>query len=132
MQTLETRRKDIINFFLKKGLLVSNELLKHLDNGKNLLEISKLIEDESFNNIAVMSDKIKDFMGSKQQLDWLELEKLKAVSEKKGQATSGSYEQILKYAEGGSEEKKDTEGRVKIVCSYNGAPKKREAADFIQ
>ena len=31
MQTLEVKRKDIVNFFLKKDLLVSREFLKYLD-----------------------------------------------------------------------------------------------------
>jgi len=136
MQTLEAKKKDIVGFFLKKGVLVSNDLLKHLENEKNLSEISRLIENKSSKDMAVLSEKIKDFFGHKQNLDlnWLEIEKLKTISEKKGKLDNNRlFEQILKSEEKGSvKEKTDSDSNVKIVFSYDGAPKKRKANDFIQ
>ena len=39
MQTLETKKK-IVNFFLKKGLLVNNDLLRHLENKNDFLLVT--------------------------------------------------------------------------------------------
>ncbi len=131
MQTLEIKRKEIVNFFLKKGMLVSNDLLEHLDDEKNLSEFYKLIESSSVKDIAVLSEKIKDLLSHEEQLNWLELEKFKAISEKKGNGKI--FEQILspvKIDKG--REKTELTSDVKILLSYDKAPKKREANDFIQ
>ena len=135
MQTLETKKKDIVNFFLKKGMLVSNDLLEHLENEKNLPEFYKLIEKKSSENIAVLSKKIKDILGcvQKPQLDWSELEKLEAISEKKGSESKDVFEQILNFSKKDKPQEKTMAGSgVKIIFSYDKSPKKREPNDFIQ
>ena len=63
MQTLETKRKDIVDFFLRKGLLVSNDLLGYLGNDNNLSEFCKLIEQGYPEDITVLSEKIKEVLG---------------------------------------------------------------------
>lgn len=135
MQTLETKRRGVVNFFLKKGMLVSNDLLAYLENEKNLSEFCELIEDKYSENITVLNKKTKDFLGHKQklQLNWVELEKFKAISEKKGKDDDKLFEQILS-SEKIDEPRKKTraECNVKVVFSYEGAPKKREANNFIQ
>ena len=135
MQTLETKRKDIVNFFLKKGMLVSNDLLVYLENEKNLSDFYGLIEDKYSENITVLDKKTKDFLDHKQklQLNWAELEKFRAVSEKKGKDDGKLFEQILS-SEKIDEPRKKTraESNVKVVFSYEGVPKKREANNFIQ
>ena len=136
MQTLETKRKGIVNIFLKKGVLIDQNLLEYLENGKNLDEFSKLIEDKSSKDIMVLTEKIKDLLGHKQntQLNWPELEKLKAISEKTGSNDSNNlFDQILDH-EKKEETKEETklESNVKIVSSYDTTPKKREANHFAQ
>ncbi len=136
MQTIETKRKNIVEVFLKKGLLVNHDLLKYLENEKNLSEFCRLIEGESSKDMAVLSDKIKDLFGREQnlQLDWPELEKFKATSEKKGNDDNKHlFEQILVHdARDKTAEKIKLDNSVKIVFSYDKIPKKREANDFIQ
>ena len=110
MQTLETKRKDIVNFFLKKGMLVSNDLLECLGDEENLAEICKLVESKQSENIAVLNKKMKDLLDYKQPL----------------------FEQGLSHEEISGSKKAESEGNVKIIFSYNKAPKKREANDFIQ
>ena len=83
MQALDTKKKDIINFFLKNGLLVSNDLLGYLEDEENLIEFSKLVKDESFKDITVLGEKVKELLGYGKKLHWTELEKLKAIPEKK-------------------------------------------------
>ncbi|MCH8328766.1 MAG: DNA-directed DNA polymerase II small subunit [Nanoarchaeota archaeon] len=136
MQTTETKRKSIVNFFLKKGLLVSRDLLSYLEDEKNLSGFSRLIEGENSKNMAVLSDKIKDIFecGQNSHLNWPELEKFKAASEKKGRdGNNAVFKQILVHeADSGAKEKANTGNNVKIIFSYDAAPKKREANDFIQ
>jgi len=109
MQTLDTKRKDIVNFFLKKGMLVSNDLLECVENEETLSEIYKLVENKPSENITVISKKIKDLLIHKQP----------------------SVERTLSHEESSESKKTEPEGNVKIVFSYNKAPKKREANDFI-
>jgi len=83
MQTLDTKKKGIIDFFLKKGLLINSDLLTYLEDGDNLSEFSKLVNENNSKNIAVLNEKIKDLLGHEDNLNWTELEKLKTISEKK-------------------------------------------------
>ena len=134
MQKLETKRKDIVNFFLKKGILVDYNLLSHLENEENLSEISKLIEDKSSEDIAILSEKMKDLLVSKQKssLNWQELEKLEAISEKRG-GDNDIFEQLLTSNKPKEEgENIISENKVKIVFSYDSSPKKRESNHFVQ
>jgi DNA polymerase II small subunit len=136
MQATETRRKKIVNFFLKKGLLVSRGLLDYLEDEKNLSEFSRLIEGENSKNMMVLSDKIKDFLGCEQNLhlNWPELEKYKATSEKKGSSGNNAlFKQILvQKAIGETKSRVEPDNKVKIIFSYDRKPKKREANDFVQ
>ena len=84
MQTLETKRKYIVDFFLRKGLLINNDLLGYLGNEDNLSGVCKLIEKGHHKNIAVLNERIMDILGLEgQNLNWLELEKLGMMLEKK-------------------------------------------------
>ena len=132
MQTLETKKKDIINFFLKKGMLVSNNLLEHLDNKESLSEFSKLVEDKTLKDVTVLNEKIKTLLGQEKHLNWTELEKLEAISEKKGDDPSDLFNQIPTHEKPSGFGKDESENRVKIIFSYDIKPKKREANDFIQ
>jgi len=130
MQTIESK-KNIINFFLEKGLLVNNELLEYLENEENLDKFSKLISDNTLKDITVLSEKIKDLLGYEKSLNWTELEKLEVISEKKGIDNKDQYDQIIEQEKKKKAQKKQ-ENYVKIVFSYDGAAKKREANDFIE
>ena len=134
MQTLEDKRKNIVDFFLGKGLLINNDLLEYLSNDDNLSGFCKLIEKGHPKNIAVLNEKIMDMLDSEDQnLNWLELEKLGIMLEKKGsEDASKSFKQILGKRKSGTQEKTYREENVKIIFSYDEAPKKREASDFIQ
>ncbi|MCK4859875.1 MAG: DNA-directed DNA polymerase II small subunit, partial [Candidatus Omnitrophica bacterium] len=98
-------------------------------------EFSRLIEGENSKNIAVLSDKIKDILGCEQnlRLNWHELEKFKATSEKKGSSSNALFKQIAVHEAGNEiKEEVNTYNSLKIIFSYDLTPKKREANDFIQ
>jgi len=104
MQTAETRKKDIVGFFLKKGLLVNNELLEHLGDEKNFFEFAGIIDKKNLGNITVLNDK----NGNDPANNLL--------------AGKNTQNKITEKPE----------SRVKIVSSYEAPPKKREANDFIE
>lgn len=133
MQTVETKRKYIVDFFLRKGLLIDNGLLEYLGNENNLSGFCKLIEKDDTQNITVLSEKIRGMLGSEgQKLNWLELEKLSIILEKKSSKDRNkSFKQILEKGKSPIQEKNYQED-VKIIFSYDQAPKKREANDFIK
>ena len=134
MQTLETKKKDIVGFFLKKGMLISHDLLKYLEDEKNIPNFYKLVEGKHSEDITVLSKRIKEILERKQDLnlDWSELEKSKAILEKKGSYDDIIFKQIQSYENASKTEKTKPEGNVKVIFSYNRLPKKREANDFIQ
>lgn len=133
MQTTETKRKNIVEFFLKKGLLVNQDLLSYLEDEKKLHEFSKLIESGDYKEMAVLNNNIKDILGNKQKLplNWAEVEKAKAITEKK-RNNNNPYEQILiQEPKDKINEERDLGSDVKIIFSYDEKPKKREANDFV-
>ncbi|MBN4049123.1 DNA-directed DNA polymerase II small subunit [archaeon AH-315-M20] len=136
MQKVETKKKKMVDFFLKKGLLLSQDLLEQLENKNVFLEICKLIENNTHQEITVLNKKIKYLLNQSttSNLNWSEIEKINAISEKKGNDYSKLFEPIL-----GSEihtkpigKKIDTENNVKVIFSYKSKPKKRNAQDFVE
>ena len=57
--------------------------IESFEEGDNLSEFSKLVNENNSKNIAVLNEKIKDLLGYEGNLNWMELEKLKTISEKK-------------------------------------------------
>jgi len=133
MQPLETKRKDLVDLFLKKGLLINNDLLKELDDEKKLSDFLNIIESSSPKDMIVLSEKIKDIVNNKQPigLNWSEPEKQKAISEKKGTNYNTQTPQVLELEET-NEPESGTGSNTKIIFSYTAQAKKREAGDFIQ
>ncbi|MEK6876847.1 MAG: DNA-directed DNA polymerase II small subunit [Nanoarchaeota archaeon] len=132
MQTTETRKKDIVGFFLKKGLLVNNELLEYLRDEQKFSEFAGLVGKTLPENITVLNNKIEYFISQHRDLNWEEFEKLEVASERSGIDGQNLVNSLLagKNTESKTEEK--SESRVKVVSSYEAPPKKREANDFIE
>jgi len=130
MQTLEIKRKDIVNFFLKKGLLVSREFLKYLEEDKHLSEISRLVENTPQKNIAVLGSKTRQFLDKEnREINWTELEKLMVVSQRKGKRdTDQTFAQVNGHTKKLSHT--DNESKVKIIFTYSAAPKKKSCGRF--
>jgi len=132
MQTTESRKKDIISFFLKKGLLVNNELLEYLRDEQKFSEFMGLVDKSKPENITVLNDKIESFISQRQDLNFEELEKLEAASERSGVDSHSLVNSLLVGENTGNKITEKPESMVKIVSSYEAPPKKREANDFIE
>jgi len=136
MQTLETKRKNIVNFFLKKNILLSQELLEQLEDKKKFSEICKLIESKDPKSITVLNKKIKELLiqPASSKPNWSEIEKIKTISKKKKDSSYNAlFDPILtpELQTQPKEKKPEIESNVKIIFSYKSKAKKREAQDFI-
>ena len=132
MQTTETRKKEIISFFLKKGLLVNNELLEYLRDEQKFSEFMGLVDKSKPENITVLNDKIESFISQRQDLNWVEFEKLEAASERNGIDDRSLVNSLLAARNTESKTTEKPESSVKIISSYEAPPKKREANDFVE
>ena len=131
MQTAETRKKDIVGFFLKKGLLVNHELLESLGDEKKFFEFAGIIDKKVPENITVLDDKINPLTGKSQDLGLVDLEGLESVSGKKVKNDDDLANDMLAGKNTRNKTPEKLESMVKIVSSYESPPKKREASDFI-
>ena len=132
MQTTETRKKDIVSFFLKKGLLVNNELLEYLRDEQKFSEFAGLVDKKNPENITVLNDKIESFTSQRQDLNFVGFEKLEDVSERSGADNHNLVNPILESKNTESKTAEKPESSVKIIFSYDAPAKKREANDFIE
>jgi len=123
MQKVVNKKRELVDFFLKKGVLLSQELLSRLDKEEEFSEVYKLGKEELLQKIIVLNKEVRDSLKEPTtKLGWKEPKKLKTVTEKTDKDHNKELGQAL-------EEK--TYSKVKIVCSYDSKPKKREAQDFI-
>ncbi len=102
-QELIKKKREIINFFIKNGILLSSELLNKINDDEQISRISDLLKSKQIDEFVV-------------DLDFNELTKLKEKT--RIQKTEESKEENERY-------------KVKIVYSYKEEPKKREPQDFV-
>lgn len=115
------RKKEIVSYFMEKGLLVSNDLLETLEDGE-LQEVTAILEKRE-EDLAVLSNRTTVFLKSEEKkLNWKELEKLETITDKKNTATSILPAQKPQAPESDS---------VKVIYTYKSEPKKRGTQDFI-
>src|SRR3989338_9177521 len=101
-QELVRKKREIIDIFLKNGVLISSELLKEIENDEQADKVFSLLKTKKTEDLAVTEEDLNKLF-SKQKSD---------------QATELKQE-------------KSAISNVKIISSYKGDPKKREAADFV-
>src|SRR3989344_1981241 len=101
-QELIKKKREIIDIFLKNGVLISSELLKEIDDYGHVSRIFELLKTKDSGKFAVAGPELGSL-----------------ISQTKTQA-AGNAENITKQRE----------SRVKIVYSHGNSPKKREPQDF--
>ncbi|MBN1386463.1 DNA-directed DNA polymerase II small subunit [Candidatus Woesearchaeota archaeon] len=120
-------KKEIIRYFLEKGILISKELaqklsqedlktLKEKINGKNML----LLDNE-------VMEMLKRDPGA--EMDWQGVEKLKAGLEKK--KNLGAYKEALSSIKTAEKNPENSQG-VEITVSHQTVPRKIEVQDFVK
>ncbi len=137
MQALEPRKKAIVDFFLKKKLLVNSELLDYLEDESNLNNLVKAIEgagpSTEVEGIVVLGGNTLSLILDSQEnaLNWAEIERLRAKSEKKGIPEDSSLHNGILLENGNGKSNHGNDNKVKVIFSYDKTPKKREASDFV-
>lgn len=129
-----TQKKDIIDFFFKKGILISSDFLNNLDK-LNSNEVYDLIHEKIKSDLFLILN--KDIAGLLSKSDefmvnWIELEKSR-VDFEKGK-NKEVYKKFLNYLEKPSEFKKETTPKnkeVKVIFSYAEDSKERDIQDFV-
>ena len=104
-QELTQKKREIVEIFLKNGVLVSSELLKEMDESGKISRIFEVLTAKHTENLKVTD------------LDLREL-----IHESKSQKIQSANELNIRKA--------PIDG-VKIVYSYKEEPKKREPQDFV-
>ena len=128
-------KKEIVNSFLKKGILLSSDIIKQLGE-IDLENLQKIIPKDKLSNLLVLNKDLNKLLFKIQDLDinWVELDKTKTLLEK-GKSKE-HYKKFIEYLSTQQEEKEVIEDKekvsVKIIYSYEEDPKKRDIQDFVQ
>ena len=101
-QELVRKKREIIEIFLKNGVLISSELLNEIENDEQADKIFSLLKTKKTEDLVVTEEDLNKLF-SKQ---------------KTGQAAERKQEKSLI-------------ANVKIITSYKDDSKKREASDFV-
>lgn len=140
-------KKEIISFFLEKGILIGSDFLDNIDNAFDINYFYKLILDKiNSKELLIINKDLKHILGkiTKLDLNWYDLEKFKVLSEKKkdGVLYNKFIEYILNQEEvggGGKRKGKEKENsetienknNVKILFNYKKDIIKKKISDFI-
>ncbi len=125
-------KKEVVHFFLKRGLLLNSECLEEIRKEDNFDGIYNLLNEENTKEILVLTNDTKKILDNTKisDVNWNELEKLKVLFEK-GKNTK-NYQDFINYFL--SEEKKEVQKEervgVKVIYSFEEDSKKRDASDF--
>ena len=120
-------RRQFIEHFMKKNLLIGANFLNEINNDFDLEAFENKIEQKiNLDSLVVIFKDLINLVEKAKTLDlnWIELETALALYEKgKGKA----YQKFIEYALLQEPKTED----VKIVLSYEGVSKKREVSDFV-
>jgi len=112
-QELIEKKRAIIGVFLKKGLLVSSELLNEINDDEHASRIFDILNSEQTDNLHVVG---------------LEMNRLNSLINKtKSNKTKSQMTETS--AEKSSAE--NSNNKVNVIYSYNDEPKKRDPQDFV-
>jgi len=131
MEQEAVSEKEIIISFLKKGILLSSDIIDHLSeiDTENLQKLllkkpRLLILNKDLNKLL---DQVKEM-----DINWLEFDKTKTLFEKG--KNKENYGKFIEYLSTQKKDKTTKEGKttVKIIHSYEADSKKRDIQDFVQ
>jgi DNA polymerase II small subunit len=130
-------KKGIVNYFLKRGVLLSSDIIEQLSQ-IDIENLNKIIPQDKKSNLLVLSRDLNKILCkiNSSDINWVELDKTKTLFEKG--KNKENYRKFIEYLstqekQGGTKESSaGTLGSVKIIYSYNEDSKKRDIQDFVQ
>ncbi|MBW2979923.1 DNA-directed DNA polymerase II small subunit [Candidatus Woesearchaeota archaeon] len=130
MEQQTINKKEVVSFFLSKGILLSPDMLQLEEEPDSIY--TNLAEKTSTKDFLVLSKDINELLASGQNLDtnWSELERAKAIFEK-GRGDK-IYKQFLGYLGSTTKQEAQQNKEVKVVVSYEADSQKRDIQDFVQ
>jgi len=131
-QEVFTKKKEIVEFFLKKGILLSNDILLKLEDidEEKLNILSKKITSP---DLLILNDDIVNLLNdiyNTQDINWLDLEQSRAFSEKGKESSYGRFLEAISKTS--VEIKTDERYPVRVVFTYRNEIKKWTPEDFIE
>lgn len=124
-------KKKIVNYFLKKGILLSPEIIRSIteENYEKIFDENSLKNNPDF---LILTKDVKEIL-KESGINWTEVDKVKTLEEK-GKFAGATVipiktEEKAAYKE---EEEQKKKNRIKIIYSYKENIKKREVQDFVQ
>jgi DNA polymerase II small subunit len=130
MQQL-TDKKSVIDFFFKKGILLSSDFLDNFGGANSVKVYDQIAEKIKSKLFLILNQDIAELLGKDREfiVNWLELEKSRVEFEKG--KNKEVYERFLGYLEKPSENKELAQNQVKVIFSYEEDSKERDIQDFV-
>ncbi len=132
MEDKKSRKKELINYFLNKNILINPEIL---ENEIDLTSMKEIIENKESSTLLVLNKDFEKILTKNkeklEELNWLDLERIRALAEKR--KGKNIYDKFLIHLTEPLQEPQyqEIENKVKIVFSYNKKLKPIEPQDFV-
>ncbi len=131
------RKREIVDFFIRNGVLINNELLAKLDEPQSLEKFKRIIDKINSSDLMVINEDIEKLLlgeNSLGQINWVEMEQSRAFSEKGKANTYNQFVEFISKERDLPEQKAGESDKfsVKIVFSYEGELKKWTTEDFVE
>lgn len=127
-------KKDLIQIFLRKGILLSTDLIEDL-NQIDITNLKNLISDDKQADFLILNKDLNKILQEINGIDinWIELDKTKTLLEKG--KNINYYNKFIKYLSTPVEkqiQEQEAYNPVKVIFSYEGESKKRDIQDFVK
>ena len=132
----EAKKGEIIGFFMQKGILVSQDSLESLQDINLDQMYAALIKKIPVDQLTILHSDliylIKEDIEPRanQDINWNELEQLRARSERTG--SSKGYGKFLDIIKQDEQPEVHTKDQIVVLYDYHEPDKKREVDDFVQ
>ncbi|MBN2112005.1 DNA-directed DNA polymerase II small subunit [Candidatus Woesearchaeota archaeon] len=136
---IEKKKKEIVSFFLKKGVLITEDLLGALEKEESIEQICSLISGKGDSDILVLNNDLKNLLcsGKAGGVVGTELEKSMVMAQKhKNPKSYDNFINILEKEEPKAKEEaragtKEEKKKVEILKEYKDEEKKKDIQDFV-
>ena len=130
---LFSKKKEIVELFMKKGVLVSSEILTELEDESKVLKIYDAISKISSEGLAVLGGSTESLMSilNIDNINWLELDRSKVLVEKGIKNANESVVDSIIHSDAPKIQKISVKEGVKVTFSYVEQVKKRDFQDFV-
>ncbi|MBS3132480.1 DNA-directed DNA polymerase II small subunit [Candidatus Woesearchaeota archaeon] len=138
MEISAPQKKEVVREFLKKGVLISSEVLGRIKESDDLSEIRSMLSGEVAGGISVITEDAEALLLKRgENVNWAELDKLntlkqKGMHPKPGEKFSSYFSEGIKKDAKTEEASHTGSSKVKVLFSYGKDSGKRSAEDFSQ